>query len=178
MNISEELEGVYSKQLAVRVAGRVGADQHLFNELMTLFFESDYRIVQRAAAVVAVCVDSYPFLIIPYLDRLVANLKNDIPDVIKRNTVRILQNQELPDYLLGEVADSCFKFLESKLEPVAVKVFSMTILLHIVRKVPELSDELRCLIEDQLPYSSAGFKSRGTKVLNELKKIKGETKIQ
>lgn len=171
MNIKQELEHVYSKELAVKVAKYVGADEVLFSELMTLFFEKEYRMVQRAAAVVSVCVDNYPFLITPYLDSFVANLKKDIPDVIKRNTVRILQTQELPDHLLGGVADSCFKFLKSKQEPVAVKVFSMTILLNIVRKVPELQGELQWLIEDQLPYASAGFVSRGSKVLKELKKL-------
>lgn len=171
MQIKQELECVYSKELAVKVAAYVGADEELFSELMKLFFEKDYRIVQRASAVVAVCVDDYPFLISPYLDQLVDNLKNDIPDVVKRNTVRILQTREIPYHLLGDVADSCFKFLASKQEPVAIKAFSMTILLNVVRKVPELAGELKWLIEEQLPYASAGFVSRGNKVVSELGKL-------
>jgi hypothetical protein len=171
MKIREELERVYSKQLAIKVATYVGADEELFSELMILFFQEDYRMVQRASAVLSVCVDNYPFLITPYLDRLVANLKNDIPDVIKRNTVRILQTQDIPDHLLGAVADSCFQFLGSKNEAVAIQAFSMTVLLNVVRKVPELGSELKWLIEEQLPYASAGFVSRGKKVLNELRKL-------
>lgn len=171
MNIREELKRVYSKELAIKVAAHVGADEELFSELMTLFFQEDYRIVQRASAVLAVCVDTYPFLITPYLDRLVANLENDIPDVIKRNTVRILQTQEIPDHLLGTLADSCFKFLGTKQEAVAIRAFSMTVLLNVVRKVPELGEELKWLIEEQLPYASAGFVSRGNKVLQELRKM-------
>lgn len=171
MKIKEELERVYSKELATKVAAYVGADEELFSELMVLFFQEDYRIVQRASAVLVVCVDNYPFLINPYLDQLVANLKNEIPDVVKRNTIRILQNQEMPDHLLGVVADSCFKFLASKHEAVAIQAFSMTVLLNVVRKVPELGSELKWLIEEQLPYASAGFISRGNKVLNELRKL-------
>jgi len=33
----------------------------------------------------------------------------------------------------------------------------MTVLLNIVKKEPDLKKELKILIEDQLPYASAGF---------------------
>jgi hypothetical protein len=171
MKIRAELVRFYSKEQAVKVAAYVGADEERFEELLALFFEQDYRIVQRAAAVVAVCVDTYPFLITPYLDQLVENLKNDIPDAVKRNTVRLLQNQEVPGHLIGPLSDRCFKFLRDKSEAVAVRVFSMSVLLNIVRKIPELGSELKWLIEDELPYASAGFISRGKKVLKELNKM-------
>ncbi|GHN02752.1 hypothetical protein WSM22_42410 [Cytophagales bacterium WSM2-2] len=56
-----------------------------------------------------------------------------------------------------------------KKEPVAVRVFSMTVLGNLAVKVPELRNELIPLIEDQMPYVSAGFVSRGRKVLKQLK---------
>jgi hypothetical protein len=49
----------------------------------------------------------------------------------------------------------------------------MTVLFNIVKKYPELKDELKMSIEDQLPYGSAGFKSRGRRILKSLEKISG-----
>ncbi len=66
------------------------------------------------------------------------------------------------------MADSCFTFLSDPKEPIAVKVFSMSVLANITKKQPELRDELRIVIEDQLPYSTPAFKSRGGKILKEL----------
>ena len=51
----------------------------------------------------------------------------------------------------------------------AVKVFAMSVLSQLVDGVPELSQELRIIIEDQLPYASAGFISRARKVLKDLR---------
>lgn len=64
-----------------------------------------------------------------------------------------------------------FDTLNSGREPVAVKVFSMTVLFNIVQVYPELSEELEISIEEQMPFGSGGFKSRGRKVLKDLSKL-------
>jgi hypothetical protein len=55
-------------------------------------------------------------------------------------------------------------------EPIAVRVFSMSVLANITRHEPDLKKELRIIIEDQLPFASAGFRARAKKVLKELEK--------
>lgn len=65
----------------------------------------------------------------------------------------------------------CFAYLESPAEALAIKVFSMTVLGNLAKLYPEIIPELKLLIEDQLPYQTAGFKSRGKKVLKVLEKI-------
>jgi hypothetical protein len=57
-------------------------------------------------------------------------------------------------------------------DPIAIKVFSMTVLFNISKNVPEFRDELAIIIEDQMPYGSAGFKSRGKKTLKGLSKLR------
>jgi hypothetical protein len=118
----------------------------------------------------------HPDLANEHLEKMVLNLrKENLHDAIKRNTVRVLQEITIPEILWGDAADVCFKLLLSKNEPVAVKCFSMTVLLNIVRHIPELKEELKIIIEDQIPYSSAGFKSRGIKTLKALEKIKASS---
>ena len=95
----------------------------------------------------------------------------DRHDAVKRNTVRLLQGVDLPEELMGRVVDICFKFLLDVKEPVAVRVFSMQVLYNICLKEPELADELRIVIEEFMPHGTAGFKSRGKRILKGLQKL-------
>lgn len=47
----------------------------------------------------------------------------------------------------------------------------MTLALNIVEKIPELKDELRFIIEEQMPFGTAGFKNRGAKTIAALEKL-------
>ena len=110
--------------------------------------------------------DQHPSLLEPYLPQIIKHLRHpDIHDAIKRNIVRILHNVKIPEEHYGEVADICFTYLEDPNVAVAIRAFSMTVLWNICQEVPELMPELRATIEDLLDYSSAGFKSRGKKIL-------------
>ena len=169
MDIKQELTKEQSKALVVKIRDYIGNDSKKFSELMGLFFTNDdWRLNQRAAWVLGHCMDQYPTLITPYIPKLLQNLKNKVPDAVKRNTVRCLQDVDIPEEYLGETAEICFNYLNSSEEPVAVKVFSMTVLGNICEKFPELKNELIPTIEHQLPYSSAGFKSRAKKVFKKL----------
>ena len=108
----------------------------------------------------------------PHLAKLVKNLQNsDLHVAVKRNTVRFLSNYELPEQLMGIAADCCFKFLANPKETVAVKVHAMTVLYNFCKKEPELSNELKILIEENMLHETAAFQSRGRKILKGLKKL-------
>jgi hypothetical protein len=168
MDIKKELLFEHSKSQALKISNYIGNDQNRFDELMMLFFDTEYRVTQRAAWVVSHCADKYPELIEPYIEPMILNLKKDITVAVQRNTLRVLQEKEMPNTIIGDAADICFKILESAKEPIAVKIFAMTLLANVCKKVPELKNELKILIEDQLPYGSAGFKSRANKILKKL----------
>ena len=93
--------------------------------------------------------------------------KKDAHVAVKRNIMRLLQDIEIPKPLYGTLTDKCFALLDPK-ETIAVRVFSMTVLANIAKQEPDLKKELRIVIEDQLPYGSAGFLSRARKVLKEI----------
>jgi hypothetical protein len=81
----------------------------------------------------------------------------------------MLQFIEIPPALQGIAAEACFENLSSE-EPVAVKVFAMTVIANLCKDYPELKSELVPLIEDQLPFATAGFRSRARKVLRQIEK--------
>jgi hypothetical protein len=172
MDFKTALLDVKSKQQAQILTDFIGADQGLFDELMAHFFGEEYRLTQKAAWIMLHCAKRYPFLINPHLKQMVYNLQDpQLPVAVKRNSVRILQDIEIPEDLMGIAADCCFNFLADPKEAVAVRVFSMTVLYNICQKEPDLGNELKILIEEFLPHGSAGFKSRGNKILRNLKKI-------
>ena len=170
MNIKEALLAEHSKRQSERIATFIGKNPDRFRELMDLFFGEEYRITQRAAWAVSHCTDQYPELILPHLDQLIHNLRNKTHVAVRRNSLRVLQFVEIPEHLLGEAADICFQLLASHDEPVAIKVFSMTVLWNICQKEPDLSHELKLIIEEQLPYGTAGFKNRSNKILTAMRK--------
>ena len=172
MDLKAAILKEHSKPQALLIRDHIGDNQALFNELMIHFFSNEYRVTQRAAWVMSHCVDKYPFLINPHLEKMIYNLKEEkIHVAVKRNTVRILQEIEVPETLMGPLVDYCFKFLLDPKETVAVRVFSMQILYNICKKEPELADELRIVIEEFMPHGTTGFRSRGKKILKGLQKL-------
>lgn len=173
MNIREEILKEHSKKQILKVANYVGQDEKLFAEVMRLFFANEYQVTQRIAAVMSVCVEKHPHLIQKFIEPLLKNLtKEKLHDAVKRNTVRIFQFIEIPKDLQGLAYQNCMNLLLSPDEPIAVKAFSMTVLANICKQEPDLKNELRIVIEDQLPYGSAGFKNRGEKTVKYLEKLK------
>ena len=172
MSLRDDILKEYSKAHTVRIAKEIGPDQESFDELIKLFLGKEYRVIQRAAWIVSHCADEHPWLIEKHIEPMLLNLQNPVGDPVKRNTLRVLRYVEIPEDLMGIAADLCFKFLLSGKEPVAIKVHAMDILFSIVKVFPELKEELKVAIEDQLPFGSAGFKNRGGKILKALEKLK------
>jgi hypothetical protein len=82
----------------------------------------------------------------------------------------MLQFIEIPKSLHGEVANTCFDYLHDRKEAIAVRAFSMTVLANIAKTSPDLKRELILLLEDILPYGSAGLVSRARNTLKQFNK--------
>lgn len=156
----------YSRSTRDAVVSWVGQSPGRFSELVQVFLNGPYRITQRASWPLSVCVEKNPTLVMPHLKRLVSLLEQpDLPVAVKRNIVRLLQFVEIPKPLHGSLAKVCFRFLEDKKETIAVRVFSMTVLVGIARTNGDLMRELKLVVEDQLPYASAAFRNRALKLV-------------
>ena len=166
MNLEEELLREHSRKHAEKIARWVGADSGRLKALMRLFLRGEFRTSQRAAWVVAIIAGQHPELFHPYLKKMLSRMQEaGVHDAVKRSVVQILQDIEIPDDLLGATANLCFEQLSSAEAPIAVKCYSMTVLAHIAEREPELGRELQLVIEQQLPYSSAGFRARARETL-------------
>ncbi len=173
MDIRAALRKEHSKKQVQLIAHYIGGDQERFDELMEVFLQKEeWRLTQRAAWVLSHCADKSIFLIQPHLPKLVEYMtKEGLPVAIRRNIVRTLIKIEIPEELMGLVADACFSFLANHKETVAVKAFSMEILYQMCKKEPDLAQELIPLIEDNMAHNgTAGILSKGRKILKKLKK--------
>ncbi len=171
MNIAHALLKENSKAQRQKIVDYIGKNSALFAELVDIFLSEDYGLVQRAAEPLAMCARTNLQLIKPHLKRIIHNLmKPNLRDAVTRNTLRLLQEVEVPTSLQGDITQLCFNYLTDVKAAIAIKVFAMTVLAKITRQYPELKVELKLIIEDQLPYGSAGFVSRGRKIIKQLSK--------
>ncbi|MBA3648607.1 MAG: hypothetical protein H0W62_08655 [Chitinophagales bacterium] len=167
MNLRKEIKE-HSKKQVIKIASWINGDKDRFAELMKLFFNDQYRVVQRCAWLVSHVGKKHPELILPFIKRMLEYCKQPVHNSVKRNVIRVLQNIEIKKKLHGLATTICFDFLVSSMEPVAIKVFSMSVLSNIARDEPGIRNELRMLIEDQMEFAKPAFTSRGKKILKML----------
>ncbi len=169
MILREELLKEHSKAQCNKIVKWVGGSQQRFDELFKLFQNDEYRVVQRAAWPVSYCISDHPEFIKKHWSKVISNLgKPNLHDAVKRNTVRFLQDIEIPKKYHGEILNICFNYLESPTESLAVKVFSMSVVGNLAKYYPEIIPELKQIVEDQAPHQTIGFRTRARKVFKQI----------
>jgi len=173
MNIKETLlnDATYNREGILQVSEYACTSAKNFKALMQCFLSNDYRLSQRAAWSVSWATKRKPGMIKPHIKSLVEQLeRDDVHDAVIRNSVRVLQEIEIPEDLHGTVMNACFKLIEKPTTPVAIKAFSLTTLFNLSKIYPEIKQELQTIIEDRMDNEPAAFKSRGKKILKVLSK--------
>ena len=167
MSLKEMIAEEHSKTQCNLIVDYIGSDRKRFASLMDLFFGGEHRIAQRAAWPMSYCAHNHPELITPHLNRLIKNLKKQgLHDAILRNTLRLLQDIQVPKKYHGQLMDACFNFIAAPQTAVAIKAFALTILGNLSKEYPEIRPELKLTIEDRFDHETAAFRSRARKILN------------
>ncbi len=165
MVLREEILKEHSKAQCSKIVLWVGDDQKRFDELFYLFLNDEYRVLQRAAWPVSYCVEAHPYFIKNHFGRLVKNLQNkNIHNAVKRNSIRLLQYVSIPKKYHGAVMNTCFNYVTSPTEAVAVKAFSLTVLGNLAKEYPDIFPEIKLLIDEQIENQTAAFKSRAKRI--------------
>jgi hypothetical protein len=172
MDLQKELIKAHNKQQAEKITRFIGSDPARFACLIKIYLQGPYRITQRASWPIGKCIEKDPALVGPHLKPLLDFLKKPgVHDAVKRNTMRLLQYIDIPKRNQDQVMTICFEYLQEPKLAVAIKVFSMTALMKIIHDKPELLQELRVIIEDEFPYATAAYRSRGLKVLKQIQSL-------
>ena len=140
-----------------------------FKKIVDIIYTEKAPLPQRASWVLAAVNEQHPELLKPYISKFIDTLKQFKVDGIKRNMVLVLASQKIPVKLQGKLVNLCFDLMLSSDETVAVKVHAMQAIANIANYHPELKNELKAAIEDQLPKTTAAFYARAKQILKELK---------
>lgn len=170
-DIRQLLQEEHSKKQTLRIVKYIGNDKTRFAVLAELFFAGEYRITQRAAWPLSYCVRAYPGLIHPYFKRLLDNLRRkDIHVAVIRNTMRLLQDVDIPRRYHGQVMSICFDLIQTPETPIAVKAFSLTILANLAADYPDIGNELKLIIEEQWDQATPAFRVRAKRALTAIQR--------
>ncbi len=171
MDLRAVTSQISSKQEINALVSKVNHDPKLIKQIVSFTDDPDKRLAYYATWVLSTISDDAMYLIEPHFQCLAELLDRAESDGIRRNILRIFSQTPIPPSLQENLANTCFQIMESNQQPVAHQVFAMTVLANITENIPELKNDLIVLIEDKLPFASAGFQSRGKKILKTLKNL-------
>ncbi len=169
MNLRNEILKEHTKSNTLQIAEWAGDNPVRVRALVTLFLEDEYRVAQRTAWILNTVAEKHPAIVTPHLEAMVSKMQEPgVPVAVKRNVIRMLQFLDIPEPIHGPVMQICFDWLADPGETVAVRCFSMTVLAKLARIYPEIVQELRLVIEDELGREpTAGFKARARRVFSD-----------
>ena len=168
MNLKEALLKEHSKAQKNIIVEMIGDNKALFFELWTIIKTGEAPLPQRAVWVFDSCVAQHPALFDYILDDAIAFLPGNHHNAIHRNITKALSRTEIPERHQGVLYSLCIDWLLSPTIAVAIKAPCMTIAYNIAKPIPELQEELALVIKDQMEFNSAGFTSRGRKILKKM----------
>jgi len=163
-----------SSRICVEMAGEViSAKPDLFAEAFALVRENKGTVSSRASRAIFFSFSNNPGIIDPFIADIVDATLTIENTSIRQNLLRLLSELELTEdtHQIGTLIDNCFRWIDSIESTPAIKVYSLEIVYKLSRKIPELQNELINTIENQMELSSAGFKSRGGRLLKKLYKL-------
>ena len=167
MDLAHILASEHSKASTETIVRWVGSSQPRFDNLFAHFCGKDARIAQVAGWPLGYCVEKHPELITPHWQQLMrVGFGTGNHESVKRNTLRMLQYADIPESFHGQVMTICFDIITSPTEKPAAKAFALTVLDNLSKTYPEISDELRLIIETQWASEKPAFRARAKRFLN------------
>jgi hypothetical protein len=171
MNIRLELENNLTKSQINHIAEYACSTTTRFRKLMDIFLDENHIMGLRASWIVIRSIEINKSMLDPFITDLVSQITNPInAEHLIRNSLRILELLDIPEICHGLVMNTCFGFLEQPQTPIAIKAYSLTIVYRLSIIYPEIQDELACIIEENWDLETPAFKSRGKKILAQIKK--------
>lgn len=167
--IEELVAGEHSKSQVEKIIRSVGHDQSHFDELVSVFLGNEPNLARRASWPLSYIIIEHPHLIKKWLGKIIKNLnKQDQHAAMYRNTFRFLEEIEIPDKYAAQVLDLAYKFANESIHPPAVRAFAITTAWNIVRKFPEMQNELLETIKFLQNHESPAIRARCRQITSQL----------
>lgn len=172
MNFKEVLLENHSLALMKAIKKYVGDDKKRFGELMKIALSDDKILAPRASWAALHAGDKNQKLLNPWIGKMIQHLYRPIHSSVKRNILRLFQDIVIPEKYRGSLIEISYKLIFASQEPIAVRVFAMTVVCNQVAFHPELKNELELVVKEMMiPGAPPAFHARGKKILKTLSKI-------
>jgi hypothetical protein len=160
-----------SRALADLTSNMLNEHPELLKSLLEICWEDEEPWCMRASRIVSIRCCRYPEMVKPYTSEIINHLPDVQSESVLRNLLKIFMDHDIKmkKSEKSTLLNLCFDCLSGSYSA-GVKVYSMDILFKLTVNIPELQRELYAIIEDQLKDASAGFISRGNKVLQKILK--------
>ena len=150
------------------VADVVTKCPELVSELWDIYFAIEEPVSRRAAWIIDTASEYKPDWVEPFLPQLIAKLTEFNHDGLKRHALRMIARMPFPAGTEGELLTITFEWLVSTTESVAVKMYSIQILYRLSATEPDILQELYDTIEFQMADGTPGFRSIGSKLMQQI----------
>jgi len=169
-SLYEQLDAESSRANFDFVARVCGNNPVMFQELVTIAFTGKPPVSFRSAAVIETICRTYPFLIIPYLDQIIAKYNSFNHDGVKRGMLKCIRTVEYTEEQMGLLFDLCIEIMRQPKEKVAARVYAMDVLLRISEIYPDIRQEIALVIEANSEYESPAWKAHARSTIKTLRK--------
>ena len=163
-----------SRILADILVADIGDSQDKYSEMMAVAMLDKYPVSMRAARILTLCTSKNPTLIRPHIKTIIQSLESTKVEGVRRGFFKILS--EVPDLIneecLGLLADLAFDWMGDPKQAIAIRVYAIDLLLHVVKKYPDLRYEFVGNLETIMEDGSSGLKSKCKHTLRKLNNIR------
>ena len=171
MNFAAELSHRSWRPAVDRVVATVLEEPARLPELIVTLADGREGVVMRGAMALADLGRAAPDLLVPHHRALVAALDPDPIDAVNRCLFRYfaeLPLDRIDPGVEGPLLDLAFRRGADPRRSVTIRIWGLQIVANYCGRYPELADELRAVVTQQLDGAPAGFRSRGRRILRQL----------
>lgn len=141
-------------------------------ELIGFISDNNPKTAMRASWIVGTVWELEPTLLKAYQSDLIRIVLKTNSDSVRRNILRIIENEPIPEEFLGVLFDTCLTWMKSENYAIAVRCNAMQILYRICCVEPGLATELSEQIRLITDFGGPGLKSRSAILLKKLTQLK------
>lgn len=171
MDVRLFLSTMLSKSTLAAMVDRLSDDAQLQAIFWDEVFKEEQPYAWRAAWVLDHLTDNHPEIILPVLPQLYASLPLLTNNGLKRHFLKMINKCE-PDYdKVGYHLDLFFKWMTTPDEAVCTKIFSLQLVMKLVKQENDLAPEVQAYLETCLERGGTpGWMNSVKKHINILQK--------
>jgi hypothetical protein len=171
MTSEEWIDLISSWENLELITGEIASGRKSLDSLMEVCLYSRHPLSWRATWVADKIHDVRPELVVPYLEKIILQLKKETHPGKKRQFLKLISMHDIREKYHSFLMDYCLICFMRTNEPVSVRVYALQILYNISELQPLFKPELLSLIEHEMElHPSAGVLARGRKLAGALRK--------